>query len=112
MFEKYLKRADPREMLQSLQVGGGGAGHQRQAYGSVATLSSQSDTGGLTGGGGSRMSRKSRSKSRTSGADRSLRLSAEQKCDIAQREIDEYQTEVRKMNEEAEKVLDNLRVSN
>ena len=47
-----------------------------------------------------------RSKSRSSTVDRSLRLSAEQKCDIAQREIEEYREEIEKLKDESEKVLD------
>ena len=73
------------------------------AFGSTATLgSAHSNTG-------SRMSRRG-SKSRGSNLEKSLRLTAEQKCDIAQKEIDEFAQEVQQLNEEAEKVVDNLKV--
>ena len=52
-----------------------------------------------------------RSKSRSSTTDRILKLSAEQKCDIAQREIEEYREEIEKLREESEKVLDTFKVS-
>ena len=43
--------------------------------------------------------------------DKSLRLTAEQKCDIAQREIEEFREELEKLKDESEKVLDTFRVS-
>ena len=42
--------------------------------------------------------------------DRTLRLSAEQKCDIAQREIEEFRDEINTLREESEKVVDNYKV--
>jgi len=51
-----------------------------------------------------------RSKSRSSNIDKSLRLTAEQKCDIAQREIEELREEIDKLKEESEKVLDTYKV--
>lgn len=101
MFEKYLKRAEPRE----LEIGLHPPIREKQAFGSNATLSSHSDQGTS-----SRLARK-RSKSRGSALEKSLRLNPEQKCDIAQRELEEYQHEVKKSNEESEKNLDTLRVS-
>ncbi|XP_060600612.1 coiled-coil domain-containing protein 113-like [Ruditapes philippinarum] len=86
MFEKYLKRVEPKD--------GAGA-----AAGPGATPSQSSQD--LV----RRVDRK-RSKSRSSNIDKSLRLTAEQKCDIAQREIDELREEIDKLKEESEKVLD------
>jgi len=40
-----------------------------------------------------------------------MRLSGEQKCDIAQRELEELRDEIDKLKDEAERVLDNHRVS-
>ena len=42
--------------------------------------------------------------------DRTLRLSAEQKCDIALREIEEYREELEKLHEESERIMDNFKV--
>lgn len=97
MFEKYLKRVEPKD------AGG-------QVLGLPATTPSGSthDLGGV-GGGGARLGRK-RSKSRSSTLERALRLTAEQKCDIAQREIEEYREEVEKFREESEKTMDHLKV--
>lgn len=62
-------------------------------------------------GAGSRVSGRKRSKSRTSTNDRSARLTAEQKCEIAQRELDEFTEEVRVANDDSEKHVDELKVS-
>lgn len=42
---------------------------------------------------------------------RHLKLTAEQKCDIAQRELEELRDEIEKLKDESEKILDNFRVS-
>ncbi|CAK8685258.1 unnamed protein product [Clavelina lepadiformis] len=52
-----------------------------------------------------------RSKSRSSAIDKLLRLTAEQKCDIAQRELEELRYEIDKLKDESERVLDNYRAS-
>ena len=93
MFEKYLRRVEPKDagisqMATSLTAGSG--------------QSSRDEHG--------RMSHRKRSKSRSSNMDRSLKLSAEQKCDIAQREIEELREEIEKLKEESEKVLDTYKV--
>lgn len=92
MFEKYLKRVEPKDLV-GIQPG--------QAQGLTPSQSAQDVIRG--------MGRK-RSKSRSSNIDRSLRLSAEQKCDIAQREIEELKDEIDKLKEESEKVLDTYKV--
>lgn len=97
MFEKFLKRVEPK--TDAALTGGGGL---RQNSGSLANLS---DIGGT----GSRLGRK-RSKSRVSNVERTQRLSAEQKCEIAQRELEEYAEEIRMAHEESEKHLDVLKV--
>ncbi|XP_041454175.1 coiled-coil domain-containing protein 113-like [Lytechinus variegatus] len=85
MFDKYLKRVEPN----------------MAAMATVAPTPSQSthDT---------RVMRK-RSKSKGSGIDKHLKLASEQKCDIAQREIEELREEIEKLKEESEKVLDNYK---
>ena len=41
---------------------------------------------------------------------RHMKLTAEQKCDIAQRELEELRDEIEKLKDESEKILDNFRV--
>ncbi|KAK7492203.1 hypothetical protein BaRGS_00016500 [Batillaria attramentaria] len=89
MFEKFLRRVEPKDASTS-------GGHT--SFTSSMGHSLRDDTG--------RMGNRKRSKSRSSNMDRSLKLSAEQKCDIAQREIEELREEIEKLKEESEKVLD------
>ena len=51
-----------------------------------------------------------RSRSRGQSIDRYLKLSAEQKCDIATRELEELREEIERMKESAEKKMQNFRV--
>ena len=95
MFDKYLKRVEPKD----------GQPHHHPTQ--PLTTTPSHSTHDLVGA--SRMGRK-RSKSRSSNMDRTLRLNAEQKCDIAQREIEEYREEIDRLREESEKVLDNFKV--
>ena len=90
MFEKYLKRVEPKDL----------AG----ITGATGTTPSQSSQDLVR-----RVDRK-RSKSRSSNIDKSLRLTAEQKCDIAQREIEELREDIEKLKEDSEKVLDTYKV--
>ncbi|XP_041375443.1 coiled-coil domain-containing protein 113-like [Gigantopelta aegis] len=85
MFERFLKRVEPIKDI---------IGPTQQA--SVASVTSQAEVRGS----------RRRSKSRSSTTDRLLKLTAEQKCDIAQREIEELRDEIERLNEESEKVLD------
>ena len=50
-----------------------------------------------------------RSKSRSTQGDFRMRLTAEQRCDIAIKEIEELKEDMKKMDEEAEKELDSFR---
>ncbi len=50
-----------------------------------------------------------RSKSRSTQGDFRMRLTAEQRCDIAIKEIEELKDDMKKMDEEAEKELDSFR---
>ncbi|ELU06186.1 hypothetical protein CAPTEDRAFT_181233 [Capitella teleta] len=92
MFDKYFKRIEPKD---------GAPMHQVQ----LSTTTPSHSTHDLMMGGRGRK----RSKSRSSNTDRSLRLNAEQKCDIAQREIEEYREEIDRLRDESEKVLDNFK---
>jgi tellurite resistance protein len=98
MFEKFLKRVEPKS--DGMAATGGGYS-QRQNSGSLANLSDS--------GTGSRLGRK-RSKSRVSAIERMLRLNFEQKCEIAQRELEDYADKVRLDHEESEKEIDGLKV--
>lgn len=84
MFDKYLKRVEPN-------IGPGAT-----TISAPAPSQSTHDN---------RVMRK-RSKSKGSGMDRHLKLTAEQKCDIAQREIEELRDEIEKLKEESEKIID------
>jgi len=86
MFESFLKRVDPKDL--ALQQ----TGNTQQG----PPESSQ------------RTFRK-RSKSRGHSIDRHLKLSAEQKCDVATRELEELREEIDRMSESAEKKLQNFR---
>ncbi|XP_013405917.1 coiled-coil domain-containing protein 113 [Lingula anatina] len=90
MFEKFFKRVEPKE-LQGIQLSVNAAPSQ-----------SQHDVGGRGIG-------RKRSKSRSSHVDKSLRLTAEQKCDIAQREIEELREDIDRLKDESERVLDTYR---
>ena len=91
MFEKYLKRVEPKD-LASIGLTGSGA---------TPSQSSQAISHAVS---------RKKSKSRGSTVDKSLRLNAEQKCDIAQREIEELREEIDNLKEDSEKVLDTYKV--
>ena len=93
MFEKYFRRVEPKDQMGVLPS-------------TTAPTPSQSQHEVTTS---TRVGRK-RSKSRSSNMDKALRLTAEQKCDIAQREIEEFREEIENLREESEKVLDTYRV--
>lgn len=98
MFDKFYKHIESK-----IEYSVHGTG--RQTSGSLATVSSQTDVAG------SRIGGRKRSKSRTSNVDRTLCLTAEQKCEIAQRELEEYAEDVRIANEDSERHVDELKVS-
>jgi len=98
MFDKFYKHVESK--IEYSVLGSG-----RLTSGSLANVSSQIDVAG------SRLGGHKRSKSRTSNIDRTMCLTAEQKCEIAQRELEEYAEEVRMANEDSEKHVDELKVS-
>ena len=99
MFEKFYRRVEPRTEPSVVSAVG------RQVSASLADVSSHVDVAG------SRISGRKRSKSRASNTERTQRLTAEQKCEIAHRELEEYTEEVRMANENSEKQVDELKVS-
>jgi hypothetical protein len=92
MFEKYLKRNEPKDTL-GLPSAGVPSGTPSSAQPEIA-----------------RGVGRKRSKSRTSNINTSLRLTTEQKCDIAQKEIDDLKDEIDQLKENCEKVLDTYKV--
>ena len=99
MFDKYNKRVEP------LTKEGAHGGLHPPSNLNITPSHSTHDLGGGRVG-----RRKSRGGSRSSTTDRTLKLTAEQKCDIAQREIEEFREEIDKLRDESEKVLDNFKV--
>lgn len=89
MFEKFLGRVEPKDAS-------GGIGSQLSTPG-----------GGVSQEKG-QIKRKSM-KSRSSAMNSALKLTAEQKCDIAQREIEELREDIEKDKEESEKTLDHFK---
>jgi len=86
MFESYLKRVDPKD----LDLQQAGASQQPAPEPTQRTF-------------------RKRSRSRGQSMDRHLKLTAEQKCDIATRELEELRESIERMKECAEKKLDNFR---
>jgi len=89
MFEKYLKRVEPKDVATDLLVPPTNQGNQAEHN--------------------FRGRRKIRSRGGT--VDKLLQLTSEQKCDIAQHETDVLRNEMTKMNDDAEKVLDGYKAS-
>uniref|UniRef100_H2YDN7 Cilia- and flagella-associated protein 263 n=1 Tax=Ciona savignyi TaxID=51511 RepID=H2YDN7_CIOSA len=87
MFEKFFRRVEPKETNS----------FQPNAKAPVVHVQEMHNRG------------RKRSKSRGSAIDKLLRLTAEQKCDIAQRELEELRDEIDKLKDESERILDNYR---
>lgn len=86
MFEKYLKRVDPKDL---------------SSTGTLLTQPVQEQPSSRTF--------KKRSRSRGQSLDRNLKLNAEQKCDIAQRELEELKEDIERLKDESERILDNYK---
>jgi len=91
MFGKYFRRVEPKETV-------------GQPLTSINTPTSNLIEAHGRG-------RKHRAKSRASAVDKLLFLTSEQKCDIAQRELEELRDEIDRYKEDSEKVLDNYRAN-
>ena len=94
MLAKYMKRVEPKD--------GSGPTSSSQA---VVTTPAQSSN--ELGGG--RHRRRSRTRV-SSSMEKMLKLSAEQKCDIAQREIEELKEDIDKLRDDSDKVLSTFKV--
>ncbi|XP_046843350.1 coiled-coil domain-containing protein 113-like isoform X2 [Xenia sp. Carnegie-2017] len=86
MFEKYLKRVDNKYGASTSAM-------------FVQTVQEQTTSRTF----------KKRTRSRGLSVDKSLKLTAEQKCDIAQRELEELKEEMEKLRDSSEKILDNYK---
>ena len=97
MFDNFVKRVESK--IQYSVVGG-----LRRRSGSLALASSlvEVEVGGR---------KRSKSKSRKTSLGPQLHLTAEQQCEVAQRELDEYAEQVRVANEESDRHVDELKVS-
>ncbi len=97
IFDKFFKKQEP---FINIQTGGTTSNSlSTTPSGSVHDVPSSSQ---------GRLNRR-RSKSRSIAGDFRMRLTAEQKCDIATKEIEELRAEMKKMDEDAEKDLDTQR---
>ncbi|CDQ59511.1 unnamed protein product [Oncorhynchus mykiss] len=91
MYERYISRLDPRDLVpQPLSDSLG------------AAAASQLEIGG---GRGRKM------KTRTTALEQLQRLTLEQKCDVAQRELDETKEDLEKLKESSERVLHNYKAT-
>ncbi|XP_023827477.1 cilia- and flagella-associated protein 263 isoform X2 [Salvelinus sp. IW2-2015] len=91
MYERYISRLDPRDLVpQPLSDSLG------------AAAASQLEIGG---GRGRKM------KKRTTALEQLQRLTLEQKCDVAQRELDETKEDLEKLKESSERVLHNYKAT-
>lgn len=106
IFEKYQKKLEPFMLAQ--MAGTSSSSLSTTPSGSMYDLSNQGGGGGTTGGGGGSKFRK-RSKSRSTQGDFRMRLTADQKSDIASKEIDELKDETRKQAEDSERRIDSYK---
>ena len=107
IFEKYQKKLEPF-MLANV-AGTSSSSLSTTPSGSMYDLSNAGAGGAppSTGGGGSKF--RKRSKSRSTQGDFRMRLTADQKCDIASKEIEELKDETNKEAENSEKNLDSFK---
>ncbi|XP_078491712.1 cilia- and flagella-associated protein 263-like [Ciona intestinalis] len=87
MFEKFFRRVEPKETNS----------FQPNLHTPVVHVQEIHNRG------------RKRSRSKGSAIDKLLRLTAEQKCDIAQRELEELRDDIDKLKDESERILDNYR---
>jgi chromosome segregation ATPase len=106
IFEKYQKKLEPFMLAQ--MAGTSSSSLSTTPSGSMYDLSNQGGAGGGTGGGGGSKFRK-RSKSRSTQGDFRMRLTADQKSDIASKEIDELKDETKKQAEDSERRIDSYK---
>jgi hypothetical protein len=109
IFEKYQKKLEPFMLG---QAGTSSSSLSTTPSGSMYDLSNAGagappSTSGATGAGGNKF--RKRSKSRSTQGDFRMRLTADQKCDIASKEIDELKDETNREAENSEKNLDSYK---
>ena len=107
IFEKYQKKLEPFMLA---QAGTSSSSLSTTPSGSTYDLSNAgAGAPPTTGGGGGGGKFRKRSKSRSTQGDFRMRLTADQKCDIASKEIDELKDETNREAENSEKNLDSFK---
>lgn len=106
IFEKYLKKQEP--FMLATVAGASSTNLSATPSGSMHDMSG-SGAPPPAGGGGTSSRYRKRSKSRSTQGDFRMRLTADQKCDIASKEIDELKEELRRAGEDSEKNLDSYK---
>lgn len=104
IFEKYHKKLEP--FIQAGMPGTSSSSLSNTPSGSMYDLSS-SGAPPAAGAGGSKF--RKRSKSRSTQGDYRMRLTGDQKCDIASKEIDELKEETNRALQESEKNIDSYK---
>jgi len=124
MFESYIKRIDPKEALKSLEALAQIA-MEKDAAEAALEAETESRTSETQRGSKSRVVNETQREYKSRVVDKpktvrkpkvkargqTLLLSVAQKCDIAEREIEDYTMDTHKKNEKSFKELDNLSVS-
>jgi chromosome segregation ATPase len=112
MFEKHLKKIEPYMVMNTLGGITSSSSLSTTPSGSqydLSNSSSQQQSNTASGvAGGNRFNRK-RSKSKSTAGDYRLRLTADQKSEIAMKEIEELKDETRKARDDAEKSIDSYK---
>ena len=106
IFDKYFKKLEP--FLLAGLAGTSSSSLSNTPSGSMYDLNSSGAPPTAGGGGGGNKFRK-RSKSRSTQGDYRMRLTADQKCDIASKEIEELKDETNRGLQESEKNLDSYK---
>jgi hypothetical protein len=104
VLEKYYKKIEP--FLLAPVAGNSQSSLSTTPSGSTYDLS---NAGTLQPGANSNRGYRKRSKSRSTQGDFRMRLNAEQRCDIAIKEIEELKEDMKKNDEDCEKELDSYR---
>ena len=104
IFDKYIKKLEP--LIQASQAAASTSSLANTPSGSMHDLN---NTQGSTGGGGGGNKFRKRSKSRSTQGDFRIKLTTEQKCEIAIKEIDELKEESVRMIQMSERNLDSYK---
>jgi len=102
MFESFLRRVEPKDSsLQTINSASQGVGAALESSTQQQTQHQQQQQ--------QRTSFRKRSRSRGQSMDKNVKLSAEQKCDIATRELEEMKESIEMLKDNAEKKLNTYR---